>query len=83
MSLKKVIKCLQEKDKKTFEDIYNSYYKLVFYIIYSKVNDYEDAKDLAQDTFISLMENITNIDPKKNLKYYIINHHLATPNHFI
>lgn len=72
MYSKKVIKCLQEKDKKTFEDIYNSYYKLVFYIIYSKVNDYEDAKDLAQDTFVSLMENITNIDPKKNLKYYII-----------
>ena len=72
MASKKVLRKLKEKDQKMFEEVYNQYYKLVFYVIYSKISNYEDSRDLASDTFLSLMNSIDSIDPKKNLKFYII-----------
>ena len=72
MAPKKVLRKLKEKDQKMFEEVYNQYYKLVFYVIYSKISNYEDSRDLASDTFLSLMNSIDSIDPKKNLKFYII-----------
>ncbi len=63
------------KDKnefeKIFEAIYNDYFKLIFFIINSIVNDVEDSKDLTQDTFINLFNQLgkSNI---RNIKAYLI-----------
>lgn len=54
----------------TFEEIYNEYNRLVYFIIIKYVRNSEDVKDLVQDTFISFYNNINhNIN---NIKYYLI-----------
>lgn len=52
-----------------FEDIYNTYYKISFYIIYKYVPNYDDVCDLVNDCFLKIYKNIKKI--KKNIKYYI------------
>ena len=49
-----------------FEDIYNEYYKLSFYIISKYINNYDDICDLVNDCFLNVFKNIQNI--KKNIK---------------
>ena len=53
-----------------FEDIYNEYYKLAFYIISKYINNYDDICDLVNDCFLNIYKNIKNI--RKNVKYYIV-----------
>ena len=53
-----------------FEDIYNEYYKLSFYIISKYINNYDDICDIVNDCFLNVYKNIKNI--KKSIKYYIV-----------
>ncbi len=55
--------------KKKFEKIYNKNKKKVFMIAYSITNNYDDAMDIVQETFIKIYENLDNID---NYNSYII-----------
>ena len=42
----------------TFEEIYQQYSKKVFRVYMGFVNDYDRAKDLMQDTFIAVWQNL-------------------------
>ena len=50
---KNIILELKKGNEKAFNIIYHEYYKLIFYIIYNMVYDYELANDLTTDTFIN------------------------------
>jgi len=50
-------------DKNTFELVVREYAKAVFNIAYRIVNDYEDAMDIAQTTFLKVYENLDSYDP--------------------
>lgn len=52
-----------------FEEIYNEYNKLVYFVIMRYVNNVEDIKDLVQDTFISFYNNLDH--DIQNIKYYL------------
>lgn len=67
-----IIKKLKQRDKKAFEQIYRSYVKLIFHIIYEIIGNYEECRDLTQETFVLLMEHLDNIDASRNIKYYLI-----------
>lgn len=58
------------KIHKVFNDIYEMYHKLIYFIIAKYVNDSEDIKDLVQETFISFYNNLNY--EIKNIKYYLI-----------
>jgi RNA polymerase sigma-70 factor (ECF subfamily) len=47
----------------TFESVVREYAKAVFNIAFRIVNDYEDAMDIAQTTFLKVYENIDSYDP--------------------
>ena len=53
-----------------FEDLLSKYEKLVFSICYRMTNNYFDAQDLTQETFISVYKVIESFD-EKNEKAYI------------
>lgn len=53
-----------------FEDLLTKYEKLVFSICYRMTNNYFDAQDLTQETFISVYKVMESFD-EKNEKAYI------------
>lgn len=55
--------------QKSYYIIYNEYNKMVFASSFSVVKDYEIAKDITQDVFIKLVNNITklNVDTESKL----------------
>lgn len=53
-----------------FEDLLTEYEKLVFSICYRMTNNYFDAQDLTQETFISVYKVMESFD-EKNEKAYI------------
>ena len=65
------ISTLKRRRKRDFEQIYNQYYKLVFYVSYNLVKDQELAQDIMQDTFISFMNHIEDYDEQGKVKQYL------------
>ncbi len=56
-------------NKEAFEILYNKYKNKIEYFIYNIVKDYQKAEDLAQETFIYVMQDI--IKENCSFKYYI------------
>ncbi len=52
-----------------FEELYNKYKGLVFYVVSKYISVREDALDIVQDVFISFFNNANNID--NNIKSYL------------
>lgn len=56
-------------EKEAFELLYNKYKSRIEYFIYNIVKDYQKAEDLAQDTFIYIIQNKKR--ENCSFKYYI------------
>ena len=56
-------------EKQAFEYIYKKYKGKIEYFIYNIVKDYSKAEDLAQETFIYVMQN--KMQENTSFKYYI------------
>lgn len=56
-------------EKQAFEYLYNKYKGKLQYFIFNIVRDYQIAEDLAQETFIYVMQN--SMQEKTSFKYYI------------
>lgn len=55
-----------------FDDIYNEYFNRVYKFCSYRVNNPEDAKDLASDIFVKIYKNINSFNPNKsNLAVWI------------
>lgn len=50
-----------EKDKK-FKKLYDSYYPLVFNLVYSKLNNREETEDICQVVFMEFYNKLDSID---------------------
>lgn len=62
---------LQSKDQETFDEIYEKYNKLVYYIINFYVLNHDTTKDLVQDTFLKVWSNIDKYKPNSNFQAWI------------
>lgn len=51
-----LLKAFQEGDEIAFNQLFNTYWKKVFIIAYSKVRSKENAEEIVQDVFIKLWE---------------------------
>lgn len=54
-----------------FEEIFEAYYQRVFRLCMGYVNDYQLAQDLAQDSFISVWQNLPNFRSEANIGTWI------------
>lgn len=55
--------------KDAFEPLYNKYKGKIVYFIYNIVKDYQKSEDIAQETFIYIMQH--NMKENISFKYYI------------
>jgi len=58
---KEVIECCKAGDKEAFEAIVIHYQKKVFNIAYRMLGNLEEAKDLAQEVFLSVFDSIKDL----------------------
>lgn len=58
-------------DEKAFEQLFNKYWNDLFKIAYRRLHSVEDAKDIVQDVFLSLWNNIHNITIDDSLGGYL------------
>lgn len=67
----KVLTDLKNRQEYAFEIVYQEYYRLIYYISFRIVKDEELAKDIMQETFLSLMEHIKEYNESGTLKSYL------------
>lgn len=60
-----VRRCL-EKDSQAFEKIVEKYRDHVYWVAYNLVLDYEDARDISQQTFVKVWNALSVYDPEKS-----------------
>ena len=68
---RRTIQLLRKRDEETFERVYEEYVNLVFYICYSITHDREASEDLTQDTFVKMMNSLSNYEECGKFKQYI------------
>ncbi len=56
-------------DDSSFEVFYNSTKKKIFYLIYSYVRNQEDAEDILQETYLSMLEHKKKIKVDSVMSY--------------
>lgn len=55
----------------TFQEIYNTYNKLVYNLALQYVQNIEDAKEITQDTFVAIYQSLKNFEGKSELSTWI------------
>ena len=58
-------------DKTAFEMLFKSHFKGLTHFAQKYVKDFDTAKEIVQDSFISLWEKRDTIDPAKQVKSYL------------
>ena len=61
-----------------FEEIYRQYSPGIFRVCMAYVNDYEQARDLVQETFIAVWQNLSTFRHEANISTWI--YRIATNN---
>lgn len=59
------------KIQKIFEEIYDRYYKLVYFCIKQKVNNILDIEELTNDTFVSFYNSLFRDSKISSIKNYL------------
>ena len=72
----KLISVLKTGDRnrieKIFEEIYEKYYKLLYFCVGSYITQKEDIEDIVMDTFLSFFNNLDSINLNGNIKNYLV-----------
>lgn len=58
----KLLRDMKHGSEEAFTTIYEQYHKLIYYIVYQYVKDVEVAKDLTQDAFIKMYQEVRSND---------------------
>ena len=51
------------EDKSKFEEIYQEYRNLMYYVAYKRMQHEQDAEDVVHHVFVKIAENIKHIEP--------------------
>ncbi len=68
----KLIRDMKHGSEQAFTTIYEQYHKLIYYIVYQYVKDVEVAKDLTQDAFIKMYNEVKNNDEPNRFHAWFI-----------
>ena len=52
-----------DEDKSKFENIYETYRGLMYYVAFRRMNHVQDAEDVVHHVFVKIAENIRKIEP--------------------
>lgn len=63
---------LQQKDRRAYMELYDSYFKRLHHFALKFVFDCEVASDIVQTVLITLYENIARLNPNVNLGAYLM-----------
>lgn len=61
----------KKRIEKVFEEIYCTYYGLVYFCIHEYVDQKEDVEDLANDSFVKFFNHADHIHTGSSIKYYL------------
>lgn len=70
--LKEYVAKLKNGDMSCFASLFEEIKKVIFYNIYSIIQNYETSEDLTQEVFIKFLENIDTVDINKSISGYFI-----------
>ena len=72
---RKLVSALNSKDKtkieSVFRQIYDSYFKLVYFCVSNYINVHEDIEDIVADVFVSFFNHLDSINIDGSIKYYL------------
>lgn len=60
-----------EHDEKAFNEIYERYHRLVYFVAYELCHNDADAKDVLQETFIKVRHAAKNVREEGKFKYWL------------
>ncbi|WP_316814416.1 RNA polymerase sigma-70 factor [Pedobacter heparinus] len=66
-----LLDCLKSGDQQAFAEIYNRYWKVMYFHALKMLGDEDDAKDLVQELFVTLWTKGINIPFNSNLSGYL------------
>ncbi len=69
--IEKWIKKIQSGNPEYFNKIVERYAKLIFSLLYEMTNNYEDTKDLTQETFLKAFKNIGTYEGKSKFDTWL------------
>ncbi len=79
MKTKDIRKALQSQNEETiqilYEDLYNEYYKLLYYVVIKMVKNDNDTEDIVIESFRKAFNNIDKFDlsrPESNFKAWLV-----------
>lgn len=61
----------KEKIESVFKEIYDSYFKLVYYCVSNYISIKEDIEDIVADVFLSFFNHLDSINVQGSIKYYL------------
>ena len=66
-----LIDSLKRGDERSFDKIYEMYYRLVYYIIAKYIDDRRTIEELVNDVFLKMFRNINQYDFSKPFKLWL------------
>lgn len=71
MTNEQLVKGIKYKDEVAFDEIYNQYYKLLYFIMYQIVGSTHETEELLQEVFMKIYNSINTYN-NGSFKYWII-----------
>ncbi len=75
MSEKRIMRAVRSGDRErireTFAEVYDSYVRLVYFIVSRYVRDTHAAEDVTEDVFVSFFETLLYVKSIDDVKYYL------------
>ena len=68
---KKIVEGIKKRSEEAFNEFYEEYHKLIFYVILKITKNAEVAKDLTQETFLCVYNKIDQYNGG-NFKYWVL-----------
>jgi RNA polymerase sigma-70 factor (ECF subfamily) len=68
---KSIIDLFVSGNKNAFENLYNEYFRLIFKVVYPRINDYEKTSEICQDIFFDIYQSRKSYNGG-NIKYWVL-----------
>ncbi len=67
-----LVRLIIKGDMSAFEELYERYHELLFFLALKYLKNESLSEDAIQDIFTKLWQNRGNLDPGKSVKYYLL-----------
>ena len=72
---RQLVNALKSKDRSlletVFKEIYDRYFKLVYFCVSTYVKKHEDIEDVVSDVFLNFFNHLENFKASGSIKYYL------------